>query len=134
MEIYIKSLKVLEHVYILTATLPKSESFNMISQINRSALSISSNIAEGSGRGSDKDFARFLSMAKGSLYETFSVASAINIVYPIYAPEIHNLQSMLDELEKEITLFHKYLNRVPSTPRRGVVRAKLDVVTERNPS
>ena len=55
--------------YQLTLSFPKKEKFGLVSQIKRCAISIPSNIAEGSGRNSDKDFARFLSMALGSSYE-----------------------------------------------------------------
>ena len=52
---------------------PRSEMFAMTSQIRRAAISVSSNIAEGSGRNSDKDFAHFLEQSYGSLMETASL-------------------------------------------------------------
>jgi len=111
MPIYKKAIHVLEVVYAMTNVMPKQESFNMISQINRSALSISSNIAEGSGKNSDKDFARFISIAKGSLYETFSIATAIGLIYPTYLGEIHNIQGLLDDLSQELEIFRKFLTK-----------------------
>lgn len=56
-------------VYRLTQGFPKSESFGLVSQLRRSAVSIPSNIAEGAGRRSTKDFRRFLSVAAGSASE-----------------------------------------------------------------
>ena len=56
-------------IYLLTAQFPDSERFNLSSQMQRAAVSIMSTIAEGSGRGSDIDFARFLDMALGSVHE-----------------------------------------------------------------
>lgn len=56
-------------VYVLTANLPKSEKYNLISQMQSCAVSVMSNIAEGAGRGTDNDFARFLDMALGSSFE-----------------------------------------------------------------
>jgi len=60
-------------IYKLARKFPKHEMFAMTSQVRRAAISISSNIAEGSGRNSDKDFAHFLEQAYGSLMETASI-------------------------------------------------------------
>src|SRR6478609_2425417 len=60
-------------VYRLTKAFPKEEMFAMTSQIRRASTSVSSNISEGSGRNSDKDFAHFLEQAYGSLMELASV-------------------------------------------------------------
>lgn len=56
-------------IYQLTTQFPNSEKYNLISQIQRAAYSIPSNIAEGCGRNSDKDFNRFIHIALGSAHE-----------------------------------------------------------------
>ncbi|MCR9172490.1 MAG: four helix bundle protein [bacterium] len=56
-------------VYYVTKTFPASEQFGLTSQMRRSAVSIPSNIAEGTSRKSDKDFSRFLDIAIGSAHE-----------------------------------------------------------------
>ncbi|QDH78149.1 four helix bundle protein [Echinicola soli] len=56
-------------IYEITEKLPKQEKFGLISQINRAVVSIPSNIAEGAGRNSNKDFDRFLGIALGSAFE-----------------------------------------------------------------
>lgn len=61
-----KSVLLAEKVFHLTNTFPKSETFGLISQMRRSAVSIPSNIAEGSRRSTKKDFTQFLRMAHGS--------------------------------------------------------------------
>ena len=64
-----KSMNLVDLAYDLIANLPSSERFNLIDQIRRCAVSIPSNIAEGSGKRTNKDFARYLSIALGSAYE-----------------------------------------------------------------
>ena len=61
-----------EEVYDATRTFPREEQFGLMSQLRRAAVSISSNIAEGTGRASDTDFTRFVGIAYGSLMEAVS--------------------------------------------------------------
>ena len=56
-------------VYQTTGTFPQDERFGLVQQLRKAVISLVSNIAEGSGRGSDSDFRRFLFMALGSLAE-----------------------------------------------------------------
>lgn len=56
-------------VYKFTSTLPKDERYGLISQINRAAVSIPANIAEGCAKDSNADFLRFLRISQGSLFE-----------------------------------------------------------------
>jgi four helix bundle protein len=60
-------------IYDLTADYPEDERFGLKSQIRRASISISSNIAEGVGRGYDKDFSKFLGIAYGSCCEVDSL-------------------------------------------------------------
>lgn len=57
------------NIYDVTGTFPKSELFGLSAQMRRSAVSVASNIAEGSARNSRKEFAQFLAIALGSLAE-----------------------------------------------------------------
>ncbi|MBI1313110.1 four helix bundle protein [bacterium] len=61
-----------DQVYAVTGLFPSDERFGLTNQARRSAVSISANIAEGSGRSTDKEFVRFLEIAYGSLMETVS--------------------------------------------------------------
>src|SRR5215470_12002532 len=62
-------------VYELTRSFPSEERFGLTNQMRRAAVSISSNIAEGCSRSSRADYARFVEIASGSLYEVVSQAT-----------------------------------------------------------
>jgi four helix bundle protein len=64
-----------ELIYSTTRTFPKDERFGLTNQMRRAAVSISSNLAEGSSRNSRNDFARFVEIATGSVFEIVSQAS-----------------------------------------------------------
>jgi four helix bundle protein len=79
LEVWQKASEHAARVYELTRTFPDNERFGLTSQMRRAAVSISSNIAEGSGRTSDVDFARFLKIAYGSLMEVVSQSQIAKI-------------------------------------------------------
>jgi four helix bundle protein len=63
------AIDLVSRIYRLTRRMPRSERFGLISQLQRSAVSIPSNIAEGAGRGGASDTIRFFKIARGSLME-----------------------------------------------------------------
>jgi four helix bundle protein len=69
LEVWSKAHALVLTVYHTTAAFPKEEVYGLTSQIRRAAVSIPANIAEGCGRGTDADFARFLQIAMGSACE-----------------------------------------------------------------
>jgi len=69
LDVWQVSMEMVPMVYGLTHRLPSSERFGLIQQLRSCAISVPSNIAEGWGRGSNADFARFLKVARGSVFE-----------------------------------------------------------------
>ncbi|WP_336070711.1 four helix bundle protein [Mesoflavibacter sp. CH_XMU1404-2] len=69
LQIWQESINLITDNYNFTATLPKDEKFGLISQLNRSCVSIASNIAEGTSKRSNKHFIKYLEDSLGSAYE-----------------------------------------------------------------
>lgn len=109
-----KSMTLVTEIYRATQKFPKEELYGLTSQIRRSAVSVPSNIAEGQGRGSKGDFARFLGIATGSLYELqaqMQIASNLGFIANIS-------YSTLDEAAREIERMLSSLSRKLGRPER----------------
>src|ERR1700760_3929809 len=72
LEVWQKSIEFADFIYSITKTFPDDERFGLTNQMRRAAVSISSNIAEGTSRHSRDDYARFLEIATGSIFEVVS--------------------------------------------------------------
>ncbi|OCX50955.1 four helix bundle protein [Mucilaginibacter sp. PPCGB 2223] len=95
-----KSITLVTEIYLVTGSFPDKERFNLISQINRAAVSIPSNIAEGAGRNSDKEFIQFLSIAHASSYELETQLIVSNNLGYIKKEELNKLLESIEELQK----------------------------------
>jgi four helix bundle protein len=71
-DIWRESVDFSTNIYIITSTFPKFEIYGLCDQLQRASVSISSNIAEGCSRSSEKEFAHFLEMSIGSAFEVES--------------------------------------------------------------
>lgn len=69
LDVWLRSMELAVEVYEKTSQLPREETYGLRGQMRRAAVSVPSNVAEGEGRRLKRDHARFLGMARGSLYE-----------------------------------------------------------------
>jgi four helix bundle protein len=106
LKVWQKSFALAQQVYLITKKLPKTEQFGLISQIQRSAVSIPSNIAEGQQRQSPKEFSHFISVARGSAAELSTQLMLAKSVYGLGLDEtindIEEIQKMLYSLQSKI--------------------------------
>lgn len=72
LDVWHKAIDFADMVYAITRSFPGDERFGLTNQMRRAAVSISSNIAEGSSRTSHRDFCRFIEIATGSVFEVVS--------------------------------------------------------------
>lgn len=106
LKIWKESISLVKRIYLLTAELPKDEKFGLISQINRCSVSIPSNIAEGSGRTSDKEFLHFLNIAISSSYE---LETQLILVEELFKINTKSILIELEALQKMIGAFKRML-------------------------
>ena len=106
-----KSIDLAVEVYQLTEKLPKEEKFGLISQINRSVISIPSNIAEGAGRNTSKEFNNFLGIAQGSSFELDTqliISNRLNFItdedYQKLELQLGHIQNMVAKLKKSLNV------------------------------
>ena len=109
-KVWQKAIELVVDIYSCTRSFPKEEMFGLTSQLRRAAVSIASNIAEGKGRRTDREFLQFLHHARGSVFEVetqLTIASRLG-----YMPEAEVLRlghsaseiaRMLNGLIKAIT-------------------------------
>jgi four helix bundle protein len=101
--IWQKSMDLTKMVYQITYSFPKDEVYGLTSQIRRCAVSIPSNIAEGRGRNSNKEFIRFLQISLGSLYE---LQTQLELAVSFkYVNNIDTINGLALEIEKMINSF-----------------------------
>lgn len=105
-----KAIDVAQEIYSFTNKEVFSKDFALKDQIRKSAISIPSNIAEGFGRGGNKEFIQFLYIAKGSLFELKTqILLACKLKY-IEQNEYKSIDGELDEISKLISGLLNYLN------------------------
>ncbi len=106
LSIWQKAIDLVKDIYILAKQFPNEEKFGLISQMTRVAVSIPANIAEGSSRNSDRDYARFIQIALGSAFE---VQTYLIIAKKLKLASGEGIQAIANIMEEEIKMLHKFL-------------------------
>jgi len=123
------AIEIAQRVYKATSQFPENERFGLTSQMRRSAVSISSNIAEGSGRGTDTDFARFLEIGYGSLMEVVSQSQIAKLQGFLSPEEFQTLYAESERLARVISGLRSSLSglntkRLNSGPRPSTLDSR----------
>ena len=109
LRVYDMAIEIARETYRLTKTLPPSERFALVQQMNRASVSIASNIAEGAGRGDNRDFARFLRIARGSACELEAQATMAATIGLVDQDPARMLREHLEKLKASITNLEKQI-------------------------
>lgn len=102
LDIWIDGVELADMVYSLTDSFPRHEVYGLASQMQRAAVSVPSNIAEGSGKGSDRDFARFLSISLGSLFELQTQVEIAHRRAYLSTENYYSVLTLIESLQKRI--------------------------------
>jgi four helix bundle protein len=106
-----KAIEFADAVYSATASFPNDERFGLTSQLRRAAVSVSSNIAEGSSRSSNADFARFVEIAYGSTMEVVSQLHIARQQQFLADDALNDLCTRADEVSRMLSGLRTSLRR-----------------------
>lgn len=109
LKIWEKGMSIVEAVYQLTKAFPQEERYGLVSQMNRAAVSIPSNISEGSSRDSKKEYKYFLQIALGSCFELETQLLITERLKIAGKPLVEQLKDLIDEEQKMLMSFIKKL-------------------------
>lgn len=109
LKVWQKAIELITNTYIKSQSFPKEEIYGLTSQLRRCAVSIPSNIAEGCGRNTDKDFNNFLGISLGSAFEfetQLIICKNLSLINPedfnFLESEIQHIQNMIIKLKASI--------------------------------
>lgn len=108
LDVYKKALVFNKEIFELVEKFPTHLKFSLISQIIRASISICANIAEGSGRLSNKESRNFYNIAKGSIYEVVSLLDIAFMQKYIIEKEYQKLYAASEEISKMLSGLIKY--------------------------
>ena len=112
LDVWKKGCEVVVGVYLLTDLLPPSERYGLAAQMQRAAVSIPANIAEGASRGSKKEFLRFLDIAAGSLAELDTHIHVVQLLGLLEAEDCAEVHSGVGEVRRMLAGLMESIRRL----------------------
>lgn len=111
LKVWHRAIELSTEIYVIVSKFPSDEKYGLSSQIKRSAVSIASNIAEGAGRNSDKEFYHFLGVAAGSSFELLTQILIGSNLGMISKEDAERIYISLVQIQKMIYGFQKKLKQ-----------------------
>lgn len=114
LDVWVKAMDLAEAVYSAARQMPREEEYRLTAQMIRAAISIPANIAEGHARATRKDYARFVSIARGSAAELETLFLLAERARLLPAQTTRPLSGSVDEIARMLNRLHMRLRE--STP------------------
>ena len=112
LDVWIEARKLTNEIYIITMSFPAIEQFGLISQMRRCAVSVTSNIAEGTGRNSAKATLSFLYISRGSLFELETQLYISVDQHFITQEEFNSISEQIQTCKKLLNGFINYFRKI----------------------
>jgi four helix bundle protein len=110
LDVWQLAIRLIKHVYHLSSKLPKSETYCLIDQLRRAAVSVALNIAEGRAADSDAEFRRFLGFSLKSVVEVAAAGRICEELGLLENRDVEQLRLLCDELEAKLRKFRQRLS------------------------
>jgi len=120
LEVWKEAIEIADDVYSVTQAFPDSERYGLSSQMRRAAVSVAANVAEGASNSSRQDYARFVEIATGSVFELVSHSVIARHRSLLKEPDFTRLYTSSEKLSRMLSglrnsLLNKSIQRSPST-------------------
>jgi four helix bundle protein len=120
LDVWQKAIELTDYDYTITRSFPSDERIGLTSQMRRSAVSIASNIAEGSGRGSNPDFCRFIEIAYSSLMELITQLKIANRQSFLTQPDYGKAYEQSEQIARMLSGLRSSLTHAQTTKSKSL--------------
>ena len=110
LDIWVDGIELADSIYTITSAFPMEERYGPSSQMQRAAVSVSSNIAEGAAKDSSKDYCRFLGISLGSLYELETQLEIANRRGYVETELYYTILIKITSLQRRVFTFRQHVS------------------------